>query len=127
MLREGGGLVQEHPAFLGVVGAGGPQDPLLALLAEAFEGGQITFFEPGDLPDARGPELPPQATRGARADAGQAGDLDEAGGHLFEKIREDLGGAVLGEVPNRRGRGPSDVGQALEVLHLARRTAQRGH
>src|SRR5918993_848455 len=69
---------------------------------------------------------PPQTTRSAGTDAREPCDLDEAGGHLFEEVGEDLRGAVLGEVPYHFRGGISDVGQLRKVLHLARRVAQSG-
>src|SRR5918911_4963063 len=98
MFREGGGLVQEHPTLLGIVGAGCPEYSFLALLAKALEGGERTLFKGAEVLDVRDPELPPQASRGAGADAGQAGDLDQPGRYLFEEVTEDLGGAIFGEV-----------------------------
>ena len=53
--------------------------------------------------------------------------LDQAGRYLREQVGEDLGRAVLGEVPDHLRRRRAYVGQLREVLDLRYRAAQSAH
>src|SRR3712207_5891348 len=88
VLRQSGRLVEEHAALLGVVRLRGAQDPLLALLAEAFEAGDPTLLKLGELLDALDAELLPEPAGRARPHAREARHLDETGRYLGQQIDE---------------------------------------